>query len=119
MSFLPIILIIIFLLSKNGKGIPDLTGFDFESIAPLLNLFGISNDLLKTLTSDEIKKITSGNFDMKSILPLVTSLIETFKSSSTKPFAETPNSTHTPEYLNPIKDVASDEILSSLGNFFN
>lgn len=119
MSFLPIILIIVFLLSKNGKGLSDLTGFDFESISPLLNLFGVSDDVLKMLTSNEIKNITSGNLDVKSIIPLVTTLLETFKSTNTKPFAETPNSTHTPEYLNPIKDVASDEILSSLGNFFN
>ncbi len=119
MSYLPIILIVVFLLSRNGKGLSGLKDFDFESIAPLLNLFGVNDNVLKLLTGDEMKNITSDNFDIKSVLPLVTSLLENFKSTNHKPFVNEQHFAPTPEYLNPIKDVASAEILSSLGNYFN
>ena len=117
MSYLPIVLIVIFLLSRKNPSILD--GFDFESVSPLLSLFGVSEEVLSLLKGDEIKNLASGNFDLKSILPLVTSLFSHIKSEPSTPVESPPNFSDTPEYLNPIKDVASADIISSLGSYFS
>lgn len=117
MSFLPIILTIVFLLNKNANFKDVLSGFDVESIAPLLSLFGVPESAAQTLKSEEFKNVLNGSLDVKTILPLITNLISSFKTASTANTSENP--LITPEYLNPIKDVASPEILSSLGSYFN
>ena len=117
MSFLPIILTIVFLLNKNANFKDVLSGFDVESISPLLSLFGVPESAAQTLKSEEFKNVLNGSLDVKTILPLITNLISSFKTASPVNASETP--LNAPEYLNPIKDVASAEILSSLGNYFN
>ena len=115
MNFLPIVLIIVFLLSKKGGSKSD---FDLESITPLLSLFGVTEEIVKMISSDEIKGIMNGNFDLKSIIPLITSIFSQMKNSTEVPSESSYQSPQAPEYLNPIKDVASAEILSSLNSYF-
>ena len=117
MNFLPIILIVVFLLSKKGGN--PLENFDLESISPLLSLFGVSEDVLNILSRDEIKNLTSGNVDLKSIIPLITTLFSQMNKGDSHPIETTFSSENTPEYLNPIKDVANADIISTLGNYFN
>ena len=118
MSFLPIILIILYLLNSNG-GIKELLGgLDIKSIAPLLSLFGVNEKALDMLSMPEITDLISGKGDIKALIPLLSSLISSIKS--TQPLnSETPSkTTYSPEYLNPIKDVAGEEIYSTLYNYF-
>ena len=119
MSYLAIILVVVFLLSKKGNDGSLLSGLDLESISPLLNLFGVDGDILNLLKSDEIKNLASGNFDIKSLIPLVTSLFETLKTKESSTIINSENKSVSPEYLIPIKDVASAEIISTLGDYFN
>ncbi len=116
MNYLPIILIVVFLLSnKNSNGNP--LPFDLESVTPLLSLFGVSPEILNMLSSDAIKNILSGNADINSLLPLITSFMSSFKQSQNEytPQSQTPDNS---EFFNPIKDLAEDRIISTLGNYF-
>ncbi len=115
MSYLPIILIVVFLLSNknsNGNELP----FDLETITPLLSLFGVSPKISEILSSADIKNVLSGNADIKSLLPLITSLITTLKPN--EPPVEQNFESENSEFFNPIKDVAEDKIISTLGSYF-
>lgn len=116
MNYLPIILIVVFLLSnKNSNG--NSLSFDLESITPLLSLFGVSPEILNMLSSDAIKNVLNGNADINSLLPLITSFVSNFKPSS---FTQAPQTQEpdTSEFFSPIKDLAEDKILSTLGSYF-
>ncbi|MBE5744372.1 MAG: hypothetical protein E7358_06680 [Clostridiales bacterium] len=116
MNYLPIILIVVFLLS-NKNSTENALPFDLESITPLLSLFGVSPQISEILSSDAIKNVLSGNADIKSLLPVITSLITSLKSSAPTPTPQAEESENS-EFFNPIKDVAEDKILSTLGNYF-
>ena len=113
MNFLPIILLIFYML-KGGSGLKDLfSNLDLNSIAPLLTTFGVDEKLVSTLFSGEFKSLLSGKFDLATLLPLITSLAGNFN-------ANTPAATIAKaERLDPIKDVAPSQIYSTLGNYFS
>ncbi len=116
MNYLPIILIVVFLLSnKNSNGNP--LPFDLESITPLLSLFGVSPEISQMLSSDAIKNLLNGNADINSLMPIITSFMSNLKQSSP---AQTPqdNEPNNSEFFNPIKDLAEDKIISTLGSYF-
>ena len=116
MSYLPIILIVIFLLNRNSGVKEVLQNFDFQSISPLLSLFGVNDKVIETMQSPEMKNVINGNIDIKTIMPLLTTLISSVKETSTKESTQEKQYQH--EYLNPIKDVASEEVFSTLSNYF-
>lgn len=118
MSFLPIILIIVFLLNKTDNKLEFLNDIDFESLSPILSLFGVNENILKFLVSDEIKNVLSGNLELKNILPLITSLISSMPKNNDNHFDFNKENFTASEYLNPIKEIASPKILSTLGNYF-
>ena len=118
MNFLPIILIVLFLLNRNGKTAEFMKDFDFQSISPLLSLFGINQNLIEMISSPEIKNLLHGNIDIKSLTPLLTTLISSMKQSTPENYEKEENSTYSAEYLNPIKEVASEEVFSSLNSYF-
>lgn len=118
MNFLPIILIVVFLLNKNGKTLEMLKDFDFQSISPLLSLFGINEKAIEIISSPEIKNLFQGNVDIKSLTPLISTLISSMKQSTPENYKNEENPTFEAEYLNPIKDVASEQIYSSLNSYF-
>ena len=118
MSFLPIILIILYLINSNGSIKDLLHGLDIKSIAPLLSLFGVNEKALDMLSAPEIIDLISGKGDIKALIPLVSSLISNLKSTPTHAFEKESEKAFSPEYLNPIKDVASEEIYSTLYNYF-
>ena len=117
MSYLVIILVVVFLLSKN-KSSGILSQIDLDSILPLLSLFGIDEKITSLISSEEIKNLISGNGDIKSIMPLLLNILTSLKATPT--FKEEVKSEPIiqNEYLNPIKDIASEEIISTLGNYF-
>lgn len=118
MSYLPIILIVIFLLGNKGS-LKDFIGdFDFESITPLLSLFGVNEKTVEALTSPDIKNILSGNADLKSMLPIIINLVTELNKNTAKPSNNEFYNSPSPEALDPIKDLAPEQIISSLGNYF-
>ncbi len=118
MNFLPIILIVLFLLNRNDKTAEFMKDFDFQSISPLLSLFGINQNLIEMISSPEVKNLLQGNIDIKSLTPLLTTLLSSIKQNNQNDYKSEENPTFTAEYLNPIKEVASEEVFSSLNSFF-
>lgn len=119
MSYLVIILAVVFFLSKNNQAKGLLSQIDLDSILPLLSLFGIDEKVTSLISSNEIKDLINGNGDIKSIMPIIFNMLTTLKTSNsyTPPKPDT-QPLYQNEYLNPIKDIASFEVLSALGNYF-
>ena len=118
MSFLPIILIVLFLLNRNDGMKELLGGLDFKSISPLLSLFGVDEKAVDMLSSPELSDLFNGKGDIKSLIPLLSSFVSTMKNTPSSTLQKPSESTFSPEYLNPIKDVASEEVYSTLNNYF-
>ena len=116
MSYLPIILVVIFLLNRSSGVKEVLQNFDFQSISPLLSLFGVNDKIIETMQSQEMKNALDGNLDIKTLMPLLTTLISSVKQNAT--VEKNDEKRYEPEYLNPIKDVASEEVYSSLNSYF-
>ena len=119
MSYLPIILVVLYLINKKGGMSELLGGLDVESISPLLSLFGVDKGTVELLSSPQLKNVLSGNADIKSLIPLITTLMSTMKNNQPATPQSEAQSEFTPEYLNPIKDVASPDVFSALNNYFN
>ena len=116
MSFLPIIIAIFFLI-KNNSSLPEILGnIDIDSIKNTLKELGIENDFLNGINSDTISRLLSG--DIKSLLPLLPSVLAMFNKSSFTSSSEINTDFYKSEDLSPIKDIASEQILSTLGNYF-
>ena len=119
MSYLVIILAVVFFLSKNKSAGSLLSQIDLDSILPMLSLFGIDEKVTSLISSNEIKDLINGNGDIKSIMPIIFNIMSSLKSSESYSPPKTDNApTYQNEYLNPIKDIASFEVLSALGNYF-
>lgn len=119
MSYLPIILIVVFLLSNKG-GVKDFIGnFDFESITPLLSLFGVNEKTVEALSSPEIKNVLSGNADLKSMLPIIINLVTELNKPKPQENSNAYYQAPTPEALEPIIDLAPEQVITSLGNYFH
>lgn len=98
---------------KGGGNFKELlSGVDLSSIAPLLTTFGINDSIVKLISSDEVKSLLNGNLDLKTLLPLVMNLASSFSPQQTE------SAQVSPERLDPIKDVATSQIYSTLGNYF-
>jgi hypothetical protein len=119
MSYLPIILIVVFLLSNKG-GVKDFIGnFDFESITPLLSLFGVNEKTVEALSSPEIKNVLSGNADLKSMLPIIINLVTELNKPKPQENSNAYYQAPTPEALEPIIDLAPEQVKTSPGNYFH
>ena len=92
-----------------------LNGVNIDEIKETLKTFGIENDLLNGISNELVSDVLSGNF--KAILPMLPAILGVFKNnSSANNFSENCYSTN--EELNPIKDIASEKITSTLGDYF-
>lgn len=120
MSFLPLILLLIVLFKRNNSNftLDFLKDIDISSLLPILELLGLKGDSLNLLNNDEFKNFLSGNGDIKSLIPLLLPLLKNF---TTPTFNSNENYTENikSEYLSPIKDIANDDITTTLENYFN
>ena len=114
MNFLPIIILLFLFLKKDAlSGVLD--NVNIEDIKETLKSFGIENDLLNNLSSDMINEVLSGN--LKAILPMLPTILSAFNNNkSTANFNDYQDTNG--EELNPIKDIASEKISSTLGDYF-
>lgn len=112
MNFLPII-ILLFLFLKRDSVSGILNGVNIDEIKETLKTFGIENDILNGISNDTINDILSGN--LNSIIPLLPTILSAFNNKPTNFNSEF---NETAEELNPIKDIASEKITSTLGDYF-
>ncbi len=114
MNFLPIIILLFLYMKKDSlKGVFD--SIDIDEIKETLKELGIKSEILDFLSNETINDITSGNF--KAILPLIPTFLSLF-NKDTKFTENTTTYYNSYEELSPIKDIASENITSTLGNYF-
>ena len=119
MNFLPLILIALLLFRKNDSPILEfIKNIDIESVAPVLELLGVNENSLEILNNENFKNFLAGNGDIKSLLPVLLTLINSLKTTS-EPAATNFSDNIKSEYLSPIKDIANIEIENSLSEFLN
>ena len=114
MSFLPII-ILIFAFLKNGSLSNILQSVNIDDIKDTLKSYGIEHELLNFISKDTIDKISSG--DIKALLPLLPTILSAFNKSNSYS-SDFESNSEVYEELNPIKDIATESITSSFGNYF-
>lgn len=122
MNYLIILLLGFLLLSKKSQNVSNiLNGINLESISPVLETFGVNSDLLNAINSPQIKDYLSGNGNIKDLLPLLTPLLKDFLTKKNTSFSNEnmQDFTAKSEYLSPIKDIADESVLTTLGNYFN
>lgn len=92
-----------------------LSKIDFESFSPLLKILGVKQEGIDFLSSEKFNEILSGEFDLKTLLPILSSLF----SSPCKPEEKPDNEKPTSDYASPIKDVAPTDIEDNINAFFS
>lgn len=121
MNFLPILLIIAFLLKGNGQNSSNLAEFlkniNLSDLYPLLETFGINKTLLDGLSPDVLNNFQNGNINIASLLPLILPIINKFFQNNTN--SSNLESPTVSEGLSPIKDVINDELYTSLEKYFS
>ena len=119
MSVLPLLLIA---LLSNGEKFSSIKEFlshiDFNSFSPVFKLFGLNENIIGFLCSEQFSSMLSGNLDLKSLLPILTSFLSP-KTNNEKQKedceAETPQSqTANSDYFAPIKDIIPSDIEEQL-----
>lgn len=117
MNFIPIILVLALLF--GGEKITQIKDFlskiDFASFAPILTTLGVKKEFVDYLSSEEFSETLSGDFDLKKLIPLLTSL---FSSTHTDDKDKSQSQSDT-DYVKPIKDVAPSDVEDSINSFFS
>lgn len=125
MSYMLIILVIFFIMKGNNNNLLDfIKNVDLSSILPYLEMLGIDKKVVETISSEDFQKVLSGSFDIKTLLPLVMPILQNFifskQSATTKPYESEKQAYSTDiQGISPIKDVASDEVVSMFSDYFN
>ena len=92
-----------------------LSRIDFPSFAPILQILGLKQEGIDFLSSEKFNKILTGELDLKTLLPLITSLFSTADKREDKSEPKQKNS----DYASPIKDVAPTDVEESINAYFN
>ena len=117
MNVLPIIIIIFMLFKDRFNSLNLLDGIDLDSVAPILELFNVDKNILNTLNSNDFKQLLNGNINLKTLLPLIMPLLNSFNSTSS-----TFTSSATEQSYNgttPIRDIAGQNIIEAFENYFD
>ena len=111
MSYMLLILIIFLFFKGGNENISNLlSSLNINDLAPILQTFGIDKSVLETLQSQDFKSLLSGNFDLKTLLPLVTPFLKNAMQSN---FATPTSNFENPSFsdnVSPIKDIANEDI---------
>ena len=119
MNILSLVLFAILLGNDRFQSIKEfLAKIDFSSFAPVLKLLGFNDELLEFLCSEKFSELLCSSGDIKSILPMLSSLFA--KKPSEKEDLDKPLDTPCQnDYLAPIKNVAPTDIEETLSEFLN
>ncbi len=116
-----ILLLVLFAVLLGGDKLYSIKEFlskiDFKSFAPVLKLIGLKNDAVDFLCSEKFEEILSSDLDLKSLLPLLSSLFAKKESENFGEQAENPPCKN--DYLSAIKNVAPTDIEETLSDFLN
>ncbi|MBR2337303.1 MAG: hypothetical protein IKA61_05120 [Clostridia bacterium] len=114
MNILPLLLIGLLLGGEKFSSFKDLlTRIDFASFSPVFNLLGVDKKTVDFLCSDDFANALSGGDGIKSLLPLLSSLLA-------KPQPENKDSKEQLkpcDYLSPIKNVAPTDVGTTIENY--
>lgn len=117
MNILPLLLIGILLGGERFSSIKDLLAkIDFPSFAPVFQLLGVDKKTIDFLSSEQFASVVSGG-DLKSLLPLFTTLFTKQSNASEEDFesdGETKN-----DYLAPIKNVAPTDVGATIESYLD
>ena len=115
MNILPLLLIGLLLSGEKFSTIKDLLArIDFASFAPVLQLLGVNKKTIDFLCSEEFSNSMSQEGDLKSFMPLLSTL---FSQPKTEQEAEEDNVQKPCDYLSPIKNVAPTDIGATIENY--
>ena len=116
MNILPILLFGLLLKGESFSSIKDLLlKIDFASFSPVLQLLGVDKKTIDFLSSEEFEQNLS-NGDLKSLIPLVSSL---FSKPQAKVVEDDDEQSVHCDYISPIKNVAPTDIGATIENYFN
>lgn len=116
MNLLP--LFVIYMLMKNGGGF-DLSGIlnDTETLAPIMNMFGINPSILDALKGGGIMS-PDGKPDIKKLLSLAGALTGSMRSETQKKEPDGEVYSEGSFYLKPISEIADSGINYALSHYF-
>ena len=113
MNYLVIILLALVLIRGKNESLDNLlSSITVEDALPLLQLFGINSEHLQAITNI-LPNLMSGELDLLAIIKNLAPLIATFNQTS--------NQSNTPPEvsgIDNIKDIAPDEILQNIQDYF-
>ena len=112
MNYLPLILIAVLLMKNSSNALDFIKGLDLDGLSPILSMLGIDKTALTSIT-----ELLSGSGDLKSLLPTLLNAFASSKISESSNLSSSVTPTQA-SGLNPIKDVAGSQIISTLGNYF-
>ncbi len=115
MSYMLLFLIIfLFLRGKSGNLIDLLSSLNLDDVTPVLQTFGVDTSILESLKGKDFSSLLSGNFDIKTLLPLITPIMQTFmqKGFTTSQSTNFTSQSFT-DNVSPIKDIANEDISSA------
>lgn len=114
MNILPLLLIGLLMGGEKFSSLKDtLLKIDFASFSPILQLIGVDKKTVDFLSSEEFEKTLSSG-DLKSLLPVVTSLFS--KPTTEKEELDSPEQKPC-DYLAPIKNVAPTDVGATIESF--
>ena len=121
MSILPLLLIA---LLSNGEKFSSIKEFlshiDFNSFSPIFKLLGFNENIIGFLCSEQFSSMLSGNLDLKSLLPLLTSFLspkandDKLKDKDDCQTDSSQSSTANNDYLATIKEIIPSDIEEQL-----
>ncbi len=114
MSILAVV-VLLFLFMKNTNLSSTLKNVDIDGIKETLKSLGVENSFFDAVSNETVEKVLSG--DIKALLPLLPTILSLFNKGNNAS-ASSFNSSVTAEEFEPIKDIASESILSTLGSYF-
>ena len=117
MNVLPI-LALIFMLLKDKFDLQSLIkNIDLQSLSPILELFNVDASILNALNGDAFKEILNGNFDLKTLLPLIMPLLTSFLKPNSAPFNAN-NFSPSFQDFSIIKDIAGQDVTQAFESYF-
>ncbi len=124
MSYMLLLLVIFFIMKGKGNNLLDfIKNIDLSNISPYLEILGIDKNILSTISSEDFQKALSGNFDIKTLLPLIMPIVQNFafNKQTSSPTYESEKTTYSCDIkgISPIKDIASDEVINMFSEYYN
>lgn len=117
MNILTIIVLSFFLLKDKFDFSSLINSLDVEGLRPILQLLNVDESILNLLNGDNLKQLLNGNFDFKTLLPLITPLLTSLLKPNTNAFNSN-NYNQNFEDFSLIKDIAGQDVAQAFENYF-